>query len=131
MKRGTENKATQKVRLGYYMWVINKRTGETIADKAIIASTFLGRLQGLMGKKELLPGTALVLHPCRSIHTFFMRFPIDVVFLNKEGMVVFLISELSPYRVSPYISKAETVIELPPGTIEKEIQSGDFLLIAR
>ncbi|MFZ5650836.1 MAG: DUF192 domain-containing protein [Bacillota bacterium] len=90
-----------------------------IAEKVIIAHSFVSRLIGLVGKKSLPEGSALVLKPCNSIHTCLMRTPIDVVFLDGQGTVVRLIPEMPPYKYSGIISGARKVAELPPGAISR------------
>jgi hypothetical protein len=62
-------------------------------------------------------GTALVIVPCKQVHTFFMHFAIDVLFVDADFRVVEALPQLCPNRVSPYIKNARRVIELPPGTI--------------
>ncbi|MCL5058868.1 MAG: DUF192 domain-containing protein [Actinobacteria bacterium] len=72
-------------------------------------------------------GSALVLRPCRSVHTFFMRFNIDSVFLDRRGMVVYLIKDMPPFRISPVVRKASLVVELPGGTVRNRVRPGDIL----
>lgn len=62
-------------------------------------------------------GTALLLLPCKQVHTFFMRFPIDVLFIDDQFRVLKTVEYLYPYRISPLVGQARAVIELPPGTI--------------
>lgn len=70
-----------------------------------------------MRKKDLPPGEGLLLTRCRQIHTFFMLIAIDVVFIDKNGMIVELFSGMPPGKISPYVKKACQVLELPEGTI--------------
>lgn len=95
------------------MKIVNTRIGKVIAWDARQASGFLGRLKGLMGKKSMPAGSALVLKPCNWIHTFFMRFNTDVLFLDHRGKVVHLIYEMHPSRVSPIVRGAAVAVELP------------------
>ncbi len=78
-----------------------------------VAWGFWSRFRGWMGKKPLPQGTALLICPCSSIHTFFMREPIDVAFLDRSGRVLSVIEGLRPWRVSPWIRKAVAVLEMP------------------
>lgn len=94
--------------------VINKTNGVVLAARARLASSFYDRFIGLMGQAELPPGDGLHLVPCNSIHTFFMRFPIDVVFLDTQNRVVSLRSGLRPWRATA-IGRAHSVLELPTG----------------
>ena len=100
-----------------------------LAGRAERAGSFWLRAKGLLGRKQLLEGEALILERCKSVHMFFMRFPIDVVFCNEANEVVRICSELHPWRISPYVAKADYVVELPAATAAvKELQVGDRLL---
>ena len=70
-----------------------------------------------MGRPGLAPGHALWIEPCNSIHMFFMRFAIDVLFLDREGNVKRVLLNLRPWRVSPIVFGARTTVELPAGTL--------------
>ena len=80
-----------------------------------MAVSFGQRLKGLLGKKGLLPNEAMVLKPCNSIHTFFMRFDIDALFLNSQMKVIKIVHEMGPNRLTPIIWNSHMVIELPSG----------------
>jgi len=73
---------------------------------------------GLMGRKSLPSGNALVFPGEKGVHTHFMRFPIDVVFYDRDEVVVDVAHALRPWRFSAYRRKAAGVIELPPGTAQ-------------
>lgn len=75
------------------------------------------RMLGLLGRQSLPKGEALIIRPCNSIHTFFMRFAIDLVFVSKDNEVVKVISNIPPFRFSSLCLKSALVIELPAGTI--------------
>lgn len=111
------------------MQLVNLRTGEIIAGRVKKADSFCSRLVGLMGKKSMPEGSALVLKPCKSVHTFFMRFSIDVAFLDQGGRVLHVITEMPPFRVSPYVKEAWTVVELPGGTVKGRVRPGDVLVV--
>lgn len=100
------------------MRIRNHTRGTELASKAHTARGFWSRLIGLLGRSSLQTGGALVLEPCNSIHTAFMRFAIDVVYIDRSGQVVKVISKLKPFRVSGAFQGACSVIELPSGTIE-------------
>jgi len=99
--------------------VINLTKKSWLATKVRKADNFLTRLVGLLKRTQLGPEEALWLMPSKGIHTVGMKFPIDVVFLNKEFFVVGLISGMLPYRVSGVHMRGYSVIELPSGTIKK------------
>ncbi len=96
-----------------------------------VAGTVFKRMLGLMGRPRLSVEQGLWIKPCNSIHTFGMRFPIDVVFLNEEGRVVKVISEINPCRVVLPVTSAVSVLELPPGTIARtQTDVGDVISVA-
>jgi uncharacterized membrane protein (UPF0127 family) len=72
------------------------------------------RMRGLLGRRGLAQGEGILLEPAASIHTFFMRFPIDVVFLDREQRVVRVVPNLGPWRTAG-VRKARTVLELAAG----------------
>ena len=86
------------------------------------------RAVGLLGRKELGEGRGLWIRPCRSIHTFFMRFPIDVAYVSSEGTVVKTRAGLRPFRLSMGGRGAHSVLELPAGSLERAgLKVGDSL----
>ncbi len=99
-----------------------------VADKLDHVTSLWDRMKGLLGRDALYPQHGLWIDPCNSIHTFFMRFPIDVVFVSREGKVVKTFENFSPFRISPWIRKARSVLELPIGELERSnTQIGDYL----
>jgi len=112
------------------MRIINKIKGAVLAEDVIIANTIFKRAKGLLGKKEFKKGQALILKPGNSIHTFFMYFPIDVLFLDKNNRVIKALSSLKPFSFTAIYFKAHLVIELPAGTLESSsTQEGDTLIL--
>lgn len=111
------------------MRLTNNTRNTIIADNAKIADTVISRLVGLLNRSEILPGEALVITQCRSIHMFFMKFGIDVIFVNRKNIVVGLVKRIQPFQMSPYFIWASRAIELPEGVIEKTQTSlGDRIL---
>jgi uncharacterized membrane protein (UPF0127 family) len=102
----------------YAMKIINKTKDTVLAENVVLADTPFKRMKGLLGRREFNKGRALIIKPCNAIHTFFMRFPIDALFLNKENRVVGLVSDLPPWKITRLYFNSSTVIELPAGTIE-------------
>ncbi|MEA3321958.1 MAG: DUF192 domain-containing protein [Bacillota bacterium] len=82
------------------------------------ADTFAKRFIGLMFKRSI-HNSGLLLSPCNSVHMFFMRFSIDVVFVDQVGRIIFCIKELKPWRVSPIVKNSYYVLEVPCGSIER------------
>jgi uncharacterized membrane protein (UPF0127 family) len=110
------------------MRIINTRNGSEIASSLKITKNFFQRMKGLIGRDSIKEGEALFIKPCKSIHTFGMKFKIDAIFLDKENKVIALKKDLKPNRLSPIYLKASSVIELPSGTIDKaEIKIEDKL----
>ena len=112
------------------MRVINLTNNAVLADKVKLADTFLSRLVGLLNRKSLENGEALILKPATSIHTFFMRFTIDVIFLDKNGRIIGILPSIRPFRISPIYFKSKLVIELPNDTLKMtKTQLGDMTQI--
>ena len=112
------------------MRITNETRGAVIADRAFEARGFWPRLVGLLGRSSLEQGEALLLDPCTSVHTAFMRFSIDVLYLDREGRVVKTRPHLRPFRMSGVLRGGHSVIELPTGVIEATgTASGDQIKI--
>lgn len=112
------------------MTLFNATKGVILAEKAAMADTFLKRLCGLLGKKELAKGQALIIKPCTSIHTFFMRFPIDVIFADKNNRIISVMPTLVPFRLSKLYFNASYAVELPSGLAKATSTSaGDLLKV--
>lgn len=108
--------------------VANRTRGTLIADQCEVARTFWARGMGLMGRRELTEGQGMLIYPEWSIHTFFMRFAIDVLFLDKQHCVVALRVAMPPNRPFAGIWGGHAVLELPAGRIKAtESQVGDQL----
>jgi len=113
------------------MKIFNKTRSTIVAQNAWEASGMLERLRGLLGKSHLKQGEALILRSCQSIHTFFMRFTIDVIFVDSQNKVVLVRNKLKPWRLSPICLKATYAIELPAGMIvATSTIKGDELVIS-
>jgi uncharacterized protein len=108
--------------------LVNLRNGALVALEVEHAHTLRARLRGLLGRSGLAEGAALVIEPCSSIHTFFMRFPIDAAFLAGDGKVVRAIGSLRPWRATRAYPSAALVVELPAGTLARtQTREGDAL----
>ena len=113
------------------MRIINTSKGALLADKARIADTFWGRLIGLLNRHSLEKGEALILKPSYSIHTLFMRFTIDAIFLDRSGKIIGVLHSFKPFRISPIYFNASLTIELPEHTLQQtNTQKGDVVEIA-
>ena len=110
--------------------LVNARTGSVIADAVEVAITRQTRKKGLLGRDGMRPFSALVLAPCAAVHTMFMRFAIDVIFVDRQGRAVRVVPALPPWRAAMKVS-AHAVIELPAGTLDsREVAIGDSLYLA-
>ena len=110
--------------------IILARTGAFIATSVERAVTRRSRRRGLLGRDRLDPSTAMVLEPCAAVHTAFMRFAIDVVFLDRNGYAVKLVSDVAPWRMTLAVG-ARTVVELPAGSLRRHgVALGDRLYVA-
>jgi uncharacterized membrane protein (UPF0127 family) len=112
--------------------IINSTRGSVIAEQAELARTFAARGQGLLGRTSLAAGAGLVIDPEWSIHMFFMRFAIDVLFVSAEHRVVGMRANLPPWSpfagVAPW--RGRYVVELPVGAIAASgTQIGDVIVI--
>ncbi|NTV89550.1 MAG: DUF192 domain-containing protein [Clostridiales bacterium] len=113
------------------MKITNSTNSSIIADNCSVADNFVSRFFGLMGKRSVAPGSGLLIEPCNSIHMFFMRFPIDAVFLDKNNKVVYICASIKPWRVSRIVGSARSVLELPAGTAAKTSTAvGDVLVFS-
>ena len=101
------------------MRIINKTRNRLIAENGRFADTVISRLVGLLNQSSISPGEALVITECRSIHMLFMRFSIDVIFVDRKNKVVGVVHQIQPFRMSPYFFRANKAIEISPGIINK------------
>ncbi len=106
---------------------VNVTKGVALASELEVAKSFAARSQGLLGRSGLKPDSGLLIDPCSSIHMWFMRFPIDVVFLDKKNRVVGLRRNVKPWGMAWSWRGAKT-IELPVGVIATtRTQIGDIV----
>ncbi len=102
-----------------------------VAGRLHLAATPWSRVRGLIGRASLEPDEALLIEPCRRVHTFGMRFAIDAVFCDRAGRVL-AVETLRPWRVSPFVRGAHMCIELPAGrAAESSIAAGTKLDLRR
>jgi uncharacterized protein len=102
--------------------------GTVLCERCEIADRYFARMRGLLGRDGLEPGGGMLLTPEPSVHMFFMRFPIDVVFLDREHKVVSVRHELRPWQVAG-ARGAHASLELPAGTAASAgIAEGDVLV---
>ena len=109
---------------------MNQTKGVLVANRVRVARSLWDRARGLLGTGSLPADEGLWLTPCRSVHTFFMRYTIDVAFLDGSGRVVSL-QTLPPWRMSNGFPKAEGVLELAAGTLKRtRTEIGDKIVFS-
>ena len=112
------------------MTLVNARTREAIACDVSLAFTRVARRRGLLGRDGLRQSAALVLSPCWAIHTMFMRFAIDVIFVDREGRAVRTVHNMGPWRIAA-TPGAQSTIELAAGSLQVlDVRVGDTLCLA-
>ncbi len=112
------------------MQVINQSKHSVVASEVKQARSLWSRFVGLMGRRGLAEGHGLLLEPASSIHTFFMRFPIDLVFIDRGGVVTKVAHDVRPFRVVMG-RRSRSVLELSAGAAANAgIEAGDVLAIS-
>lgn len=106
----------------------NKTTDELLTEQCFLANTFGSRYKGLIGKKEIPEDYALIIKPCNQIHMFFMKFAIDVVYVDSNHQVCGIDVDLKPWRIGKKRSKARMVIEFGSGFANNRIHLNDVLV---
>jgi uncharacterized membrane protein (UPF0127 family) len=111
------------------MVTIVTETGDAVCERCELAESTFARMRGLLGRNGLAPGEGMLIDPSPSVMTFFMRFPIDVVFLDREWTIVKVVDSLGAWRVAS-ARKAVAALELPSGAAETiGLRSGMRLVI--
>lgn len=92
---------------------------ELIISEVIEAGSFFSKLSGLITKKKLKDNQGFLIRDCNSIHTIGMRYGIDAVFLDRSNRVLKIYRDIKPFRVTPFIKGAFSVLETAAGTIKR------------
>lgn len=112
------------------MNIYNSSKNILIATDVKEAKNFFTRTIGLLFRKSISKDEALIIKPCSSIHTFFMKFPIDVLFVNKHNQIVAVYESVKPFKVLPIHFTSSYVIELAAGSVlDKNIDKGDLIRV--
>jgi len=111
------------------MEFIVEKSGIKICSKVKLANDMFSRIKGLMFAKRMNGFDGIMIDPCNSIHTFFMRFDIDVIFLDSNNKIVKIIRSMKPWRMSLLYIKSKKVLELNGGDLDLNIKEGDTLEI--
>jgi uncharacterized membrane protein (UPF0127 family) len=112
------------------MQTLRRMDGTIVCERCQLADSPVSRLRGLLGRDGLEPGEGLLLRPASAVHTWFMRFPIDAVFLNRDLVVLGIADGLEPWRAAGRRG-ARAVLELPAGECARRgLEVGDELALA-
>ena len=95
----------------------NATRGSLLGDRVRVADTGLTRIVGLLGERELQGGDGLLIVPSQGVHTWGMRFAIDVAVIDKDWKVIGISHTLRPFRMTGFFWRAAAVLELPAGTL--------------
>lgn len=100
--------------------LFNKSNKNVIVKKLSVADGFWSRMKGLMWKKDLAEDEGLLLVPCNSVHSMFMRFPIDLLFLDRELKIIRIIERFKPWKATPIFRDCHQVVEIKAGVASKK-----------
>lgn len=112
------------------MKIYNSTQNRLISDDTKMADDFFSRGIGLLSRKSISENEGLIIKPCCSIHTFFMRFDIDILFVNKKNEIIALYENVKPWKILPIHITSNYVVELPAGKISSQnIYKGDIITL--
>jgi uncharacterized protein len=110
--------------------LLTRQDGRVVCEQLLVAARPLRRMRGLLGRSSLPAGEGILLKPAGSIHTMFMRFSIDAVFLDEDLRVVGIVHDLPPWRVAARAG-ARAVLELAAGESRvRDLREGELLVFA-
>ena len=114
-----ETKAAQELaRDGATLRAVNDTRGLVLAERVEVAASSWRRMRGLLGRPLLGPDQGLLIRPCQGVHSLGMGYPIDVIHLDRQGLVVRVLRRLPPWRVGPLVWRSRLVLELAAGTAD-------------
>ena len=114
------------------MMAVNLTKGSVVARKLRVARNFIERFRGLIGSKPLADGEGFLIPHCQGIHTFGMRFKIDVIYLDRNGKALGLYPGMRPNQFGPVCFGSHFVLELPEGAIiASQTEAGDVFDLGR
>lgn len=109
---------------------IQDSDGKILLSQVTLADNFISRFKGLMLTKTLEKNHGLLISPCQQVHTHFMRYAIDLVFLNKEFQVLSVVESMPPWKISRHLKDSHYVLEAPANSIARSIKKDDSLVLA-
>lgn len=110
-----------------YFVAFNRTRAREVAKRVELADTSHSRAKGLLGRTSLAEDEGMWIVPCSMVHTFFMKFAIDVVFLDRGNKVLRVCEGLEPWRVSPWVLRGHSVLELAGSSLKGTLRKGDAL----
>lgn len=113
------------------MKAVVSETGVVLAEDVELARSFRQRLVGLMFRKSMPQGAALLLEPCNMVHTCFMRFTMDALFLDGDGNILHVTENMKPWRQSPLVWGAKITLELPGGSLGGRVEKGQRVVFEK
>jgi uncharacterized membrane protein (UPF0127 family) len=129
LRRGRAASSGGRARRALAVSRVSTADGSVLCERCERAESSLARLRGLLGRDSLASGEGLLINPGPSVHMFFMRFPIDVVFLDRDRTVVKIVHDLQPWRTAG-ARKAVAALELPAGTARRcRLREGEALTL--
>ncbi len=99
--------------------VINETQNEVIFEKGLLANNFFDRFRGLMARKRINDNEALCIVPCKGVHTFFMKFSIDVIHIDRNDNICYIEKNLKPWKMGKIVKTTSYVIEMKAGRAER------------
>lgn len=109
--------------------VVNRSRGTLLGNRILLVDSWLGRLRGFLGRPEPRRGEGILLVPCSAVHMYGMKFPLDLVFLNGDGIAVEIVRNLQPWERTKRVGEARSVLEVSRGTIDSTAtEVGDRLV---
>lgn len=106
-----------------------KSTNELLLSNVLVTTSSIERIVGLMFKTKIENGSGLLIAPGNSIHTVFMKFNLDLVFMNRKNIVVKIIKNIKPWRMTRIYFSATKVLELPAGTLPENLKVNSEVII--
>ena len=105
--------------------ILNSSNDITLLEDASLADSYFTRLKGLLGKSSLKDDEGLIIKPCNSVHTIGMKFSIDIAFVDKNNVIIHIIKDMVPGKLSSIVKKSSYVIESKGGLFEGKVNIGD------
>ena len=124
-----KNDLERLLRDGVRLRVVNRTRDTALAECADVAASSWRRLRGLLGRPALTPGRGLLIYPCQGVHTLGMGYPIDVVHLDRDGVVRKVLHAIRPWRIGPLVWRSRVVLELPAGAAGGTVVGDRLLLV--